>query len=82
MPYTLTLALTGDARMDLALTDASLLAGLRERAPVGPFALIARAEADARRFDTVLRSFGYYDGRIQVRIAGHATDAPRPAAHA
>lgn len=76
MPYTLTLALTGDARMYLALTDASLLAGLRERAPVGPFALIARAEADARRFDTVFRSFGYYDGRVQVRIAGHATDAP------
>jgi len=76
MPYTLVIAPTGDAAIDQAIADASKLAGLRERAPVGPFALIARAESDARRFDTVLRSFGYYDGGIQVRIAGSATDAP------
>jgi translocation and assembly module TamA len=76
MPYTLTIVATGDAVIDQAIADASQLAGLRERAPVGPFAMIARAESDARRFDTVLRSFGYYDGRIQVRIAGSPTDDP------
>ena len=58
MPYTLVIAPTGDAVIDQAIADASQLAGLRERAPVGPFALIGRAEADLRRFDTVLRSFG------------------------
>ncbi len=76
MPYSLTLAPTGNARIDQAVADSSQLAGLREEAPVGPFALIARAEADAARFDDVLRSFGYYDASIQVRIAGLATRDP------
>ena len=43
---------------------------------MGPFALIGRAEADLRRFDTVLRSFGYYDAGIDIRIAGLALDDP------
>ena len=76
MPYTLTLAPTGSVEIDQAIRDSSQLAGLRERAPVGPFALIGRAEADLRRFDTVLRSFGYYDGGIDIRIAGLALDDP------
>lgn len=76
LAYTLVIMPTGDAAIDQAIRDASQLAGLRERAPVGPFALLARAESDAVRFDTVLRSFGYYDGRIQIRIAGRAIDDP------
>ena len=76
MPYALTLAPTGSAELDRALRDSSQLAGLRERAPVGPFALIGRAEADLRRFDTVLRSFGYYDATIDIRIAGLTLDDP------
>ena len=76
LTYSLTIAPTGDALLDTALNDASQLAGLRERAPVGPFALISRAESDAARFDTVLRSFGYYDAKVQVRIAGLANDDP------
>lgn len=76
MPYTLTLVPTGSVEIDQAIRDASQLAGLRERAPVGPFALIGRAEADLRRFDTVLRSFGYYDAGIDIRIAGLALDDP------
>lgn len=70
MPYSLALAPTGQPSLDRVLADASRLAGLRERAPVGPFALIARAEADVARLDTVLRSFGYYDAGIAIRIAG------------
>ena len=76
MPYTLSLAPTGSAEIDQAIRDSSQLAGLRERAPVGPFALIGRAETDLRRFDTVLRSFGYYDAGIDIRIAGLALDDP------
>ena len=76
MPYTLTLTQTGSAEIDQAIRDSSQLAGLRERAPVGPFALIGRAETDLRRFDTVLRSFGYYDAGIDIRIAGLALDDP------
>ncbi len=70
LPYRLTLPSTGDAGLDQAIEDASQLARLKDRAPVGPFALVARAEADGARIDGVLRSFGYYDAVIVVRIAG------------
>lgn len=70
LAYRLSIASTGDARLDQAVEDASQLVRFRDRAPVGPFALIARAEADAGRIDRVLRSFGYYDAVIVVRIAG------------
>jgi translocation and assembly module TamA len=76
LPYSLSITPTGEGALDQAVMDASLLAGLRERAPVGPFALIARAESDAARIDTVLRSFGHYDGIIQIRIAGLGTQDP------
>jgi translocation and assembly module TamA len=73
LPYRLTVGSTGDARLDQAIGDASQLVRLQAQAPVGPFALIARAEGDAGRIDRVLRSFGYYDAVIVVRIAGLAT---------
>jgi translocation and assembly module TamA len=76
LPYTLAIAPTGDARIDGAVADASQLARFRERVPVGPFALIARAEADAGRIDDVLRSFGHYDGVVGIRIAGRALGDP------
>nr|MCU0937404.1 BamA/TamA family outer membrane protein [Gammaproteobacteria bacterium] len=56
--------------LDRAIADVSQLAQLRDQAPAGPFALVARAEADAARIDTVLRSFGHYDAVIVVRVAG------------
>jgi translocation and assembly module TamA len=76
LPYSVTITPTGHAPLDQALADASLLAGLRERAPVGPFALLTRAESDAARFDRVLRSFGYYDGLIDTLIAGRSSNDP------
>ncbi len=75
-PYTLTIVPTGDTAIDRAVSDSSQLAALRESAPVGPFALVSRADLDARRLDTALRSFGHYDARIAIRIAGLATDDP------
>jgi hypothetical protein len=76
LPYAVSITPTGDPRLDQAIADASLLAGLRERAPVGPFALLTRAESDSARFDRVLRSFGYYDAVIQTSIAGRSSDDP------
>ncbi len=76
LPYTLTLVPTGNAAIDQAIADASLLARLREEVPVGPFALIARAQSDSARFDLILRSFGHYDADIQVRIDGRGIDDP------
>ncbi len=75
-PYTVTLAESGDSGLDQALNDASMLLSLREQAPVGPFALVARAQEDLERFTTALRSFGYYQGKIELRIAGRVLDDP------
>lgn len=75
-PYTVTLAESGDSALDQALNDASMLVSLREQAPVGPFALVARAQEDVERFATALRSFGYYQGKTELKIAGRALDDP------
>ena len=77
LPYRVAIASTGDARLDQAVLDASQLVRLQAQAPVGPFALIARAEADGGRIDSVLRSFGHYDAVITVRIADIASGDAR-----
>jgi len=74
--YTVLLDPTGDAALDRALADSSMLIGLRERAPVGPFALLVRAQEDQGRFETALHSFGYYQGKALTSIAGHPLDDP------
>jgi len=76
LPYRLSLAPTGDAEVDRAIADSSLLAALREEVPVSAFALVARAEADFGRFDTALRSFGYYDASIRIRVGGRPIEDP------
>src|SRR5271165_465580 len=73
-PYTVTLRPTGDAALDQALHDASQLEALREKAPVGPFALVIRARDDAGRFQTVLDSFGYYASKVAVTVDGRQLD--------
>jgi len=79
-PYQVTLAPTGNAALDAALTGSSMLLSLRETAPVGGFALVQRALADRERFTTALHSFGYYKARIDQTIAGQAIDDPALAA--
>ncbi|MBP7983959.1 MAG: hypothetical protein KAY97_03775, partial [Chromatiaceae bacterium] len=76
MPYNLTLKPTGNQVMDQALLDASLLATLREEAQAGAFALVSRANNDLPRLDDVLRSFGYYDAYIDIRLNGLRLDEP------
>ena len=73
-PYAVTLKPTGNAALDQALHDASQLVSLREKAPVGPFALVARAREDAGRFQTALSSFGYYKATATLTIDGHPLD--------
>lgn len=75
-PYTVAIAPTGDAALDTALTGSSNLVSLREVAPVGPFALVARARDDKGRLETALGSFGYYAPTVTVRIAGKSLDDP------
>lgn len=74
--YNVTIATTENSALDKAMNDASQLESLREKAPVAPFALVSRAKADAGRLETVLQSFGYYDGKVTLTIAGHPVDDP------
>ncbi len=76
IPYDLTLKPTGNPAMDQALLDASLLASLREEAQAGAFALVSRASNDLPRLDDVVRSFGYYDAYVDIRLNGLHLDEP------
>ena len=76
LAYTVALAPSGDAALDTALADASSLRALKDTAPVGPFALLTRARADADRLATALQSYGYYGGQIGITIAGRRLDDP------
>jgi translocation and assembly module TamA len=73
-PYAVTLQPTGNAALDQALHDSSQLESLREKAPVGPFALVTRARDDAGRFRTALDSFGYYAAKVTVTVDGRPLD--------
>jgi translocation and assembly module TamA len=75
-PYDVTLAPTGNAALDQALRDSSTLVSLQKAGAVGPFGLMARARQDVGRLQSVLGSFGYYQGNVTLRIAGHAVDDP------
>ena len=75
-PYAVTIAPTGQADLDRALHDASTLVSLKKMGPVGPFALVGRARDDLGRFETALRSYGYYKGTAAIGIDGKPLDDP------
>jgi translocation and assembly module TamA len=75
-PYNVTLKPTGNAALDAALNGSSTLISLQKSAPVGGFALTERARQDGARFDTALRSFGYYKATVTTTIADHPLDDP------
>jgi translocation and assembly module TamA len=75
-PYSVAIGATGNAALDSALKNASQLEALSGKAPVGPFALVSRANQDVQRFETVLHSFGYYQGNVAVAIDGMPLDDP------
>jgi translocation and assembly module TamA len=76
-PYTVQLVPTGIGTLDDTLAATSQLEALRKTAPVNPYGLIARARSDGDRLQTVLRSFGYYNGSASVTIDGLAINASR-----
>ncbi len=75
-PYTVTIRSTGNSALDSLLHASSQLESLRKGAPVGPFALIGRAQDDAERLATVLDSFGYYRRSLVITIDGRSLDDP------
>lgn len=80
-PYKVEIAKTGNVVLDSTLDDASGLARLREKVPVGPFPLITRAQQDVGRLETVLNSFGYYKGKVDIRIDHRALNDPNLPTH-
>jgi translocation and assembly module TamA len=66
---------SGDKAIDSTMKLTSQLETLRKTAPVDPFGLIARARGDVTRLQTVLQSFGYYDGAITITINGKGLDS-------
>ncbi len=75
-PYAVDLAKTGNAALDAALLGSSQLESLRRTAPVGPFALVTRAQSDLDRLRTAAESFGYYAPVIRIQVDGHPLDDP------
>jgi len=73
-PYTVMIHNTGISGLDAALHASSQLESLRKGAPVGPFALIGRAQDDGERLATVIESFGYYRRALSITIEGKALD--------
>ena len=66
---------SGDKSIDSTLKLTSQLETLLKTAPVDPFGLIARSRGDVGRLQTVLQSFGYYDGAITITINGLGLDS-------
>src|ERR1700749_3253440 len=75
-PYKVTIQGSGIGEIDGVLRSSSQLAGLQDKVPVPPFALVQRARADIPRFQTALDSFGYYLNTVAIKIAGRPLDAP------
>ena len=75
-PYRTTVAPIGDPALDQAINDSATLLTLHDRAPVGPFALVARARSDVGRVTAALHSYGYYLGSVTVTVAGRPLDDP------
>src|SRR6185312_896426 len=68
---------SGDKGIDSTMKLTSQLETLQKTAPVDQFGLIARARGDVTRLQTVLQSFGYYDGAITITINGMGLDSAR-----
>ena len=75
-PYSIEVKPTGDAALDAAVKDSSTLISLKDKTPVGGFALIQRAKDDAARFAEAARAFGYYDSSVAVTIDARPIDDP------
>ncbi len=75
-PYKLRFVATGIGALDSTIKATSQLQTLRSSAPVNPYGLIARARGDVDRLKTVLDSFGYYEGSVNITIDGLGLDAP------
>jgi translocation and assembly module TamA len=75
-PYRIEFVSTGNGALDATLKASSQLQTLRASVPANPFSLIARARGDLDRLQTVLESYGYYQGKVTITINGLNLDEP------
>src|SRR5262249_4996694 len=75
-PYVVRILPTNDGALNAALRASSPVDSLRARAPVGPFALVDRAQQDIGRLQTVLNSFGFYRATVTITINDQPLDNP------
>jgi translocation and assembly module TamA len=75
-PYVVDVKPSGDAALDSAVKDSSTLISLKDKTPVGGFALVQRARDDAARFMEAAQAFGYYSGTVAITIDAVALDDP------
>jgi translocation and assembly module TamA len=75
-PYVVDVKPSGDAALDSAVKDSSTLIALKDKTPVGGFALVQRARDDAARIGEAARAFGYYDGTVGISINTVPLDDP------
>jgi translocation and assembly module TamA len=74
-PYKVEWTRSGDKAVDSTMKSTSQLETLLKTAPTDAFGLIARARGDVTRLQTVLQSFGYYDGAVTITINGMGLDS-------
>jgi translocation and assembly module TamA len=70
LPYAVKLSGADDEELLTALQDTSTLHRLRKDAPPDGEGLVRRAEADLRRLPEAMSGYGYYAGRVSIRIDG------------
>ena len=70
VPYTVKISGIDDDDVLQALQDTSTLYRLRQEAPPDGEGVVRRAEADLRRLSDVLSGYGYYQGKVAIRIDG------------
>jgi translocation and assembly module TamA len=76
LAYTVVIEPTGQGALDETIRQSSSLIALRDKSPVGPFALIARARADVTRFQAALQSQGYYKAQVKITVLGRDLEDP------
>ena len=76
LEYTTELAPVEDPILEEAAKASSLLIELEAKPPDDFYGLYRRAQEDKLRIEKALRSSGYYDGDVTIRIAGKSVDEP------
>ena len=76
LEYKTELAPVEDPILEEAARASSLLIELEAKPPDDFYGLYRRAQEDKLRIEKALRSSGYYDGDVTIRVAGRSVDEP------